>query len=85
MINLIETPQRSDYVAEYTVANDALTVTMGEVSEIFDFSELPEGEAEVSIQVLPITPIVGVEKIGDTVNVTVINFYGEDEKDLFES
>ena len=40
MINLIETPQRADIKAEYTVNNDVLTVKIGDATEIFDFTGL---------------------------------------------
>lgn len=85
MINLIETPQRADIKAEYTVNNDVLTVKIGDATEIFDFTGLAEGKAEkITMEELQINPIVGVEKIGDTISITIIRFYGEDEKQLFE-
>lgn len=85
MINLIETPQRSDKQAKYTVNGDILTVLMSDGSEIFDFTGLAEGIAEeIIVEVLPINPIISVEKIGDTVNITIIRFYNSDEKELFE-
>ena len=86
MINLIETPQRADFKAEYIANNDILIVTIGELTEIFDFTGLEEGIAEEIIaEVLPINPVVRVEKIGDIVNITVIRFYGEGEKEVFEN
>lgn len=85
MINLIETPQRADIKAEYTVENDILTVTVNDKTEVFDFTGLIEGIAEeITTEVLAINPIISVEKIGDTVNVKVIRFYNSDEKELFE-
>lgn len=85
MINLSYTPQRADLKAEYTVNGDVLTIKIGEIEEIFDFTGLEEGIAEEIIaENLPINPIVSVEKIGDIVNVTVIRFYGADEKEVFE-
>lgn len=86
MINLIYTPQRADIKAEYTVENDILTVTIGESTEIFDFTGLEEGIAEeIIVEVLPINPIISAEKIGDTINITAIRFYGADEKEVFEN
>jgi len=86
MINLTYTPQRADFTAEYTLNNDILTVKINDKTEVFDFTGLAEGMAEEIIaEVLPINPIVKVEKIGDTVNVTVIRFYGADEKEVFEN
>lgn len=86
MINLTETPQRADIKAEYIVNNDILVVKINDITETFDFTGLAEGMAEEIIaEVLPINPILKVEKIGDTVNVTVIRFYGADEKEVFEN
>lgn len=86
MIDLIETPQRADIKAEYTVENDVLTVIIDDISEIFDFTALEEGVAEeIIVEELPINPIVSVAKIGDTVNIEVIRFYSAEEKGLFEN
>ena len=86
MINLTYTPQRADIKAEYIVNNDILVVKINDITETFDFTGLAEGMAEEIIaEVLPINPIVKAEKIGDTVNVTVIRFYGADEKEVFEN
>lgn len=86
MINLLETPQRADIKAEYTVNADILTVKIGETTETFDFTGLPEGRAEEIIaETLPVNPIISAEKTGDTVSVTVIRFYDSDEKELFEN
>lgn len=90
MINLIETPQRSDsFRAEYIINNDILTVILSvhgqEYVETYDFNGFEEGIAEEIIaEELPVNPVVTAEKIGDVINVTVIRFYGEDEKHLFE-
>jgi hypothetical protein len=85
MINLIETPQRADFKAEYIVNNDILTVKINDVTETFDFTGLAEGVAEeIAVETLPINPIISAEKIGETVNIKVIRFYGQDEKGLFE-
>lgn len=85
MINLIEIPQRADYKVEYIINNDILTVKIDETIEPFDFTGLEDGVAsEIIAEVLPINPIVSVEKIGEEVNIIVIRFYSEDEKHLFE-
>ena len=85
MINLIETPQRADIKAEYSVDGDVLTVKIGEIEEIFDFTGLEEGVAEeIIVEELPVNPIVSAEKTEDTINIKVIRFYGANEKHLFE-
>lgn len=86
MINLIKTPQRADIKAEYKVDNDILTIEINGVSEVFDFTGPEEGVAEeIIVELLPINPIISVEKIGDTVNIQAIYFYGEGEKEVFEN
>ncbi len=86
MINLIYTPQRSDLKAVYNTNDDILTVSINDIAETFDFTNLPEGVTkETTIEILPVNPIVAVNKIAETVNITVIRFYGEDEKDIFET
>jgi len=85
MINLIQTPQRADFKVEYIINNDILTVKIDDKMETFDFTRFEEGIAkEIIVEGLPINPIISAEKIGDTINIKVIRFYGEDEKHLFE-
>lgn len=80
-------PQRGDlYVASYQLENDVLTISLNDVVETFDFSELPDGVAEEIIpDLLPINPIVSVERVDGVLNITVIQFYGESEKSVYES
>ena len=85
VINLIETPQRSDFKADYKVNGDMLNVTIEDKTETFDFTGLQDGYAgSITSDILPLNPVVSAEKIGDIINVTVIRFYGENEKELFE-
>lgn len=86
MINLIYSPQRADFKAEYIVNNDILTVKIGDKEENFDFTGLEEGVAEEIIaEELPINPVISAEKIGDVIDVEVIRFYTFEEKELFEN
>ncbi len=85
MINLVYTPQRADFKAEYTVMDDTLKIRIGDKIEVFDFTDLDEGVAEeIIIEVLPVNPIVKAEKIDDAINVTVFRYYSFDEKHVFE-
>ena len=85
IINLTYTPQRSDLEVEYLVDGDVLTVVMDGVQEVFDFTGIEEGSMdEIIVESILVDPIVEAEKIGDTIELTVIRFYGIDEKHLFE-
>ena len=86
MIIIIETPQRSDYKLDYIIEGDTLTITTEGMTETFVFTDLPEGRAEEIIpENLPICPIISAEKIGYEVTITLIRFYGEDEKEVYEN
>jgi hypothetical protein len=86
MILIIETPQRADMVISHTIEEDVLTIAIDGISEAFDFTDFPEGRAdEIIPDILPVNPIVSAEKQGDTVTVTLIRFYGVDEKEVYEN
>lgn len=86
MIRIRETPQRADIRMSYSIEGDVLRVMIDGVIEEFDFSGLPEGQAEAIEPInLNINPIVSAKKAGDIIDITLIRFYGEDEKPLFEA
>lgn len=86
MINLTYSPQRADFKIGYITNSDILTIKINDVEEAFDFTNLEEGVAEEIIaEYLPVNPIVSAEKTGDTIDIKVIRFYGEDEKEVFEN
>lgn len=86
MIKIIESPQYSSYKYTYEIKGYILTITMEEKSEVLDLTELEEGQAEsVELEVLPINPVISIEKTGEIIEVTLIRFYDSDEKELFEN
>lgn len=86
MIKIIETPQYSSYKYTYEIKDGVLTLTMNEETEVLDLTELEEGQAEsIELEVLPINPVVSIEKKGEVIEVTLIRFYDSDEKELFEN
>ena len=84
MINY--TPQRSDFHnATYKLEYDILTVSVNDIVEKFDFSEFPDGVAEeITPELLPVNPIVSVKRENGELLITVIQLYGEAEKELYE-
>lgn len=86
MIKIIETPQYAPFKYTYEIKGDVLTLTMNEETEVLDLTELEEGQAEsIELEVLPINPVVSIEKTGKVIEVTLIRFYDSDEKELFEN
>lgn len=86
MIKIIETPQYSSYKYTYEIEGDILTLTMNEETEVLDLTELEEGRAEsIELEVLPINPVISIEKTGEVIEVTLIRFYDSDEKEVFEN
>lgn len=86
MIKIIETPQYATFKYTYEINGDVLTLSMNEETEVLDLTELPEGQAEsIELEVLPINPVVSIEKTGEVIEVTLIRFYDDDEKELFEN
>lgn len=86
MIKIIESPQYATFKYAYEIKGDILTLTMNEETEVLDLTELEDGKAEsIELEVLPINPVVSIEKTGEVIEVTLIRFYGDDEKELFEN
>ena len=81
------TPQRSDiYRVTYELNECVLKITLNDIEEVFDFTEFEDGIAEeITPDELPLNPIVSLEKINGEIHVTVIQFYGEMEKSVYES
>ena len=86
MIKIIETPQYSSYKYTYKIEGDVLTLTMNEETEVIDLTGLEDGKAEsIELEVLPINPVLSIEKTDEVIEVTLIRFYDSDEKELFEN
>lgn len=85
MIKIKESPQRADMKISYAISNDILTITLDGVSEVFDFTGMPEGKLDsVEVESLKLNPIISAEKIGEEITVEVLRFYGIDEKHIYE-
>ena len=86
MIKIIETPQYAPFKYTYEIKGDVLTLTMNKETEVLDLTDLEDGKAEsIELEVLPINPVVAIEKTGEVIEVTLIHFYGDDEKEVFEN
>lgn len=83
-MQVIYTPQRSDRKAEYTFTGESITVTIGDDSDTFDFSEMPDGTATSFETTLDPCPVISAERIDGELTVKLLYWYGadatEDEK-----
>lgn len=61
---------------EYIVDNDVLTVYYSGIEDIFDFTDVSDGEINfTNIEtILPHNPIISAKKENDVLTVTVIDF-----------
>lgn len=86
MIKITELPQQNDILkTSYETNGDVLRITLDGATEEFDFTGLPEGIADsIESEVLKINPIISAEKVGDEIIISLIRFYGEEEKEVFE-
>ena len=56
-------PQFNQNRIEYTFGNDVITATLNDVTETFDFSELPNGIAEsIKSEVFEFDPVLSAKK-----------------------
>lgn len=87
MLIIIESPEYSNHTMSYGVSGDILTVTVNGVMDWIDFSQFPDGEAffkDVD-SILPVDPFFNIKKVDGVTTVTLRRFYGDDEKEVFES
>lgn len=86
MIKIKETPQYAHFKYSYKIKGDVLTLTMNKEIEVIDLTDLEEGQAEsIEMEVLSINPIISIEKTGEVIEITLIRFYDESEKEEFEN
>lgn len=75
-------PQRSDDKIGYEFNGEIITITIGEVSDVFDFSTIPDGvmvtdEDNPVVTTLPINPIVSAKRVNGELFLELLYFYGE--------
>ena len=68
---------------QYQFCEESIIATIGDLSDTFDFSGLPDGMAngfEITTS-LPICPVLQAERVDGALSVTLLNFIGEDASD----
>ena len=80
-------PQRNDNELEYKFSGEIITATLNGMTDVFDFSELQEGDevarneetGQLEIETtLPFLPILDAKRENGQVTVTVLKYHGKD-------
>ena len=76
-------PQRSDRSLSYQFSGETITATLDGVTDRFDFSDLPDGELDVSAleTTLDICPVLAARRVNGQLEVTLLRFHGPDAPD----
>ena len=65
-------PQRSDRSITYTFDGDRITATLDGVSDVFDFTSLPDGEAAEIISTLDPCPVLSAKRVNGELQVALL-------------
>jgi len=65
-------PQRTDTTVTYTFDGDRITATLDGVSDVFDFSALPDGEAAEIISTLDPCPVLSAKRVNGELQVALL-------------
>jgi len=74
-------PVRSDRALSYDFPEpDVIVATLDGVTDLFDFSGLPDGELDVSAleTTLDICPVLAARRVNGQLEVTLLRFHGPD-------
>jgi len=71
-------PQRSDRQLSYEISGETITATLDGQTDTFDFSDLPDGELDVSAleTTLDICPVPAARRVNGKLEVTLLRFHG---------
>jgi len=71
-------PQRGDRQLSYQFDGETITATLDGQADVFDFSNLPDGELDVSAleTTLDICPVLAARRVNGQLEVTLLKFHG---------
>ena len=78
MMRVLFSPQRSDQRIVYSFSGETITATIGEQTDTFDFSQMPDGEMVEVETTLPVNPIISARRTNGVLEVVLLNFIGPD-------
>ena len=78
-MKIFKSPQRADKEIGYSIENEVITVELEGITEVYDFSEMPEGKAEsIESEVFSFNPILSAKRENGILFVEVLNFIKAD-------
>ena len=77
-------PQRTDAAVVYTFDGECITATVDGITDTFDFSSLPDGEAAGIISTLDPCPVLSARRVNGELHVTLLRTIGPRPSDPAE-
>ena len=65
-------PQRIDHTVSYAFDGETITATLDGVSDVFDFTSLPDGEAAEIVSVLNPCPVLAAKRVDGELHITLL-------------
>ena len=86
MVEINKIPQFSDTDFSYEVDGYKITLHVGDDTEEFDFTDMPDGVLEeITPEVLTDNFIVGATKVGKDLTIDLLYWYGPEEREVYEN
>lgn len=62
----------------YKFKGELITATIDGITDVFDFSTVPDGVADQIDTILPLNPVLSAKKVNGVLFVELLNFIDED-------
>src|SRR5690606_18844279 len=72
VMRIIYAPQRADHAISYTFDGERITATVDGVTDVFDFANLPDGEAGEITSTLNPCPVLAARRVDGELHVTLL-------------
>lgn len=73
-MRVLLSPQRSDRKIEYKIEGEKVIATIDNVTDIFDFSTMPDGIMDEVETILDVNPIMSAKRVEGELYVELLNF-----------
>jgi len=71
-MRVISVPQRRDNIISYAFSGEVVVATVDGVTDTFDFTNLPDGEATEILSHLDPCPVLGAERVNGELTLTLL-------------